>query len=67
MAEMKRAATAMGIQIEEPEYIELPDKMVQQGRNGEGYVDAIKKDLDPKRTMIVLIFLDHPGKKKKIK
>ena len=67
MAEMKRAATAMGIQIEEPEYIELPDKMVQQGRNGEGYVDAIKKDLDPKRTMIVLIFLDDPRKKKKIK
>ena len=40
--------------------------MIQSGRNGEGYVTAIEKDLNTK-TQVALVFLDHPGKKKKIK
>jgi hypothetical protein len=67
MNDMRKASSAMGIKVEDPDWIEIPDSMVSQGRNGEGYVDAIKKDLNPKASMMALIFLDHPGKKKKVK
>jgi hypothetical protein len=67
MNDMRKASSAMGIKVEDPDWIECPDQMVAQGRNGEGYIQCIKKDFNPQAGIIALVFLDHPGKKKSVK
>lgn len=47
----------MGIDIGEPQYIEVPNSSKQD------YIDALKSDLDPARTKFVMILLFNAADK----
>lgn len=65
---MRQAGSSMGITTEDPEFVEMPDSLVNKGRRGEGYVEAVSdKNAVRNDTMIVLVLLDRPEKKNLVK
>lgn len=55
----------MGIKISDPDYIEVPDDMARR-RDGSGFIQCIKEDID-KKTQLALVIIYDPNMKHRIK
>ena len=59
---MQRAASAYGVRVDEPQWVEVPDS-----KSSDGYNNAIKSDINPKNCKIVCVVIFNPELKKGIK
>jgi len=44
---LNQACGSMGIKINDPDYIEVPEDMARK-RDGSGFIQCIKEDIEPK-------------------
>lgn len=59
---LQKAASAYGVRVEQPQWVEVPDS-----NSSEGYNNAIKSDINPKNCKIVCVVIFKPDLKKGIK
>jgi hypothetical protein len=59
---LQKAAGDLGVKIEEPQWVEVPDSI-----NAEGYNRAIRSDVNPRECIIVCIVVFNPDVKMGIK
>lgn len=59
-----KASGVFGIKIQEPIYIEIPEK---DARNNQKYVESIISDVNAKICKLVVVIIDDPSFKKLIK
>lgn len=59
---MKNASQRLDMEVDEPMYIEVPDNMARKPK-GQGYLEAMKEDLDKKSIIVVVLISDTKAKK----
>lgn len=61
-ASLQKAATAFGVVVEEPQWVEIPNTS-----SPKDYINAIKSDINPKTCKLVCVILYNPEFKKNVK